>query len=96
MTGPAKVVSPSHCLTQRDRFNLLSPKEGQRCHSQTLHNAPAIEEQNRKVALYQLTAWSHCSHSGCVSRTMSYSRRRAAPHNNYRYPTGKALVAFKT
>lgn len=96
MTGPAKVVSPSHCLTQRDRFNLLSLKEGQRCHSQTLLNVRAVEEQNRKVALYQLTAWSHCSHSGCVSRTMNYSRRKATPHNNYTYPTGKALVAFKT
>lgn len=95
MTGPAKVVSSSHCLTQHDRFNLLSPKEGQRCHSRTLNNARAVEEQNRKVALYQLTAWSHCFHSGYVSRTMSYSRRKAAPHNNYRYPTGKALVAFK-
>lgn len=96
MTGPAEVMSSSHCLTQRDRFNLLSPKEGQRCQSWLLHNARALSTSkieklhfinSQPGACVLIQAW--------VSGTISYSRRKAVPHSNYRYPTGKAVAAFK-
>lgn len=64
MTSPAKVTSFYHCLRQLDRFNLLSPKEGQGCHSGAADNTGVLEEQDGKVALYQLTAWSLCSNVG--------------------------------
>lgn len=31
----------------------------------------------------------------CVSGTMNYSRHKAVPYNNCRYPTGRAAAAFK-